>query len=283
MSLAENALKRNIDRSINLSKNIERLNKNKVSTQKRLERVLKRKKLSKSDLSSVGKLQKKIIDVDKEISKLTVEYTKVNKEIEKYRKKVAQEQSKQHNELSKLIKQQNLVNYEGAYVMDNVSKEITELAEAVKQSKQQKSRIEYDVFLSHSNLDKEDYVSEISEKLTGKGFKVFEDVKVFKIGHSQTDMMNEGILNSKFGVVFLSENFIKSGWSDYEFKGLLNREIKEERVIILPIWHEITYDEVKQYNPVLVDKFALTTDRFTIDEIVDRISDLIEESDEVQI
>lgn len=281
MSLAENSLRKNVDKSIDLSKKIDRLSKNKVSTQKRLERVLKRKNLSKSDLSSIGKLQKKVIDLDKEISKLTEEYTKVNKEIEKYRKKVAQEQSKQHNELSKLIKKQNLINYEGTYVLDNVSEEITELAEAVKRSQQQKSRIEYDVFLSHSSLDKDDYVSEISEKLTEKGFKVFEDVKVFKIGHSQTDMMNVGILNSKFGVVFLSKNFIKSGWGDYEFKGFLNREIKEERVIILPIWHEITYDEVKQYNPVLVDKFALATDSFTIDEIVDRISDLIEESDEV--
>lgn len=61
----------------------------------------------------------------------------------------------------------------------------------------------------------------------------------------------------------------------------LNREIKEERVIILPIWHKITYDEINQCNPVVVDKFSLATDCFTIDEIVDRISDLIEESDEV--
>ena len=44
----------------------------------------------------------------------------------------------------------------------------------------QKEIIEYDVFLSHSSLDKEDYVSKISEKLIEKGLKVFEDVKVLK-------------------------------------------------------------------------------------------------------
>ncbi|MFI3547217.1 hypothetical protein V5G65_14365 [Mammaliicoccus sciuri] len=49
----------------------------------------------------------------------------------------------------------------------------------------------------------------------------------------------------------------------------------------MPIWHKITYDEINQCNPVVVDKFSLATDCFTIDEIVDRISDLIEESDEV--
>lgn len=281
MTLAESSLKRYIDKSIDLAKKIDRINKDRESNQKKLDRVTKKRNLSKSDLTSIRRLQKKIIDSDKEKSKLTVEYTKTNKEIEKYRKKVAQEQSKQHNELSKLIKQQNQINYEGVPVLDNVSDQITELAEAVKKSRQQKGKIEYDVFLSHSSLDKEEYVSEISDKLIQKGFRVFEDVKVFKIGHSQTDMMNEGILNSKFVVVFLSKNFINSGWSDYEFKGFLNREIKEERVIILPIWHEITYEEVKRYNPVLVDKFALSTDKFTIDEIVNRISNLIQESEEV--
>lgn len=279
MTLAESSLKRYIDKSIDLAKKIDRINKDRESNQKKLDRVIKKRNPSKSDFTSIGRLQKKMIDLDKKKSKLTVEYTKVNKEIERYKKKVAQEQSKQHNELSKLIKQQSQINYEGVSGLNNVSDKITELAEAVKRSQQQKSRIEYDVFLSHSSLDKEDYVSEISEKLSEKGFKVFEDVKVFKIGHSQIDMMNEGILNSKFVVVFLSKNFIKSGWSDYEFKGFLNREIKEERVIILPIWHEVTYEEVKQYNPVLVDKFALSTDKFNIDEIVENISDLILETE----
>jgi len=279
LTLAESSLKRYIDKSIDLAKKIDRINKDRESNQKKLDRVINKRNPSKSDFTSTGRLQKKMIDLDKEKSKLTVEYTKVNKEIERYKKKVAQEQSKQYNELSKLIKQQSQINYEGVSGLNNVSDKITELAEAVKRSQQQKSRIEYDVFLSHSSLDKENYVSEISEKLSEKGFKVFEDVKVFKIGHSQIDMMNEGILNSKFVVVFLSKNFIKSGWSDYEFKGFLNREIKEERVIILPIWHEVTYEEVKKYNPVLVDKFALFTDKFSIDEIVENISDLILETE----
>lgn len=52
-----------------------------------------------------------------------------------------------------------------------------------------------DVFLKHSNLDKEIFIKDLSEKFSSKGLKVFEDVKVFKIGQSQTDMMNMGILN----------------------------------------------------------------------------------------
>ena len=83
-------------------------------------------------------------------------------------------------------------------------------------------------------------------------------------------MMNMGILNSRFVVVFLSRNFIESGWSKYEFISFLNREINEDNIIILPIWHEIGVEEVKEYNPYLVDKHALNTSKFSIDEMVEK-------------
>ena len=159
-----------------------------------------------------------------------------------------------------------------------MSKRLNELSSDVKHSVQKKELIEYDVFLSHSNLDKEIFVSELSEGLSAKGLMVFKDVKVFRIGQSQTDMMNRGILNSRFVVVFLSSNFIKSGWSDYEFKSFLNREINEKRVIILPVWHKVSTEEVRQYNPYLVDKFALSTEKFSLEEIVEHINQVVLDS-----
>ncbi|HDJ6114827.1 TPA: toll/interleukin-1 receptor domain-containing protein, partial [Staphylococcus aureus] len=155
------------------------------------------------------------------------------------------------------------------------SDQINEISNQIKKAVNQKEIIEYDVFLSHSSLDKEDYVSKISEKLIEKGLKVFEDVKVFEIGKSQTETMNMGILNSRFVVVFLSPNFIESGWSRYEFLSFLNREINEEHVIILPIWHKVSVEDVRAYNPYLVDKYALNTSDFSIEEIVEKIYQVI--------
>lgn len=87
--------------------------------------------------------------------------------------------------------------------------------------------------------------------------------------------MNMGILNSRFVVVFLSPNFIESGWSRYEFLSFLNREINEEHVIILPIWHKVSVEDVRAYNPYLVDKYALNTSDFSIEEIVEKIYQVI--------
>lgn len=91
-------------------------------------------------------------------------------------------------------------------------------------------------------------------------------------------MMNKGILNSRFVVVFLSQSFIESGWSKYEFLSFLNREINEDNIIILSIWHEISIEAVKEYNPYLVDKHALSTSKFRIDEMVEKVYTVVEKS-----
>lgn len=198
--------------------------------------------------------------------------------MEEYRKKASKEQDKRLADLTKLMKSNEKIN-EG-YINNQIELQVKldELASDIKESVNQKEIIEYDVFLSHSSLDKKEYVTELSEKLEGKGLSVFEDVKVFKIGQSQTDMMNFGILNSRFVVVFLSVNFIESGWSEYEFKSFLNREINEKKIIILPIWHNVTVEEVKNYNPYLVDKYALNTSKYSLDQIVDSINQVIQDS-----
>lgn len=209
------------------------------------------------------------------MTQLMEQIRKNNDDINRYKERVDKEQKREYDKMLKSIKSQTSMNENYMNSVSEISEKINQLAVDVKHTVAEKEVIEFDVFLSHSSLDKEIFVTELSERLSEKGLNVFEDVKVFKIGQSQTDMMNMGILNSRFVVVFLSTNFIKSGWSDYEFKSFLNREINEKRIIILPIWHNVSVEEVRQYNPYLVDKFALSTTKFTIDEIVEHISDVV--------
>ncbi|WP_320163456.1 TIR domain-containing protein [uncultured Trichococcus sp.] len=222
--------------------------------------------------------KKDLLKYEKEITKLTDEISKNNVHIQRYKEGLNKEQKKQFETMVKTMKVQGTSNEEYLKSHSELSKQLNELSFDIKDATKQKEIIEYDVFLSHSNLDKEEFVSELSDKLEGREIKVFEDVKVFKMGQSQTDMMNMGILNSRFVVIFLSPNFIKSGWSDYEFKSFLNREINEKRIIILPIWHNVSYDDVRDYNPFLVDKFALDTKKYTLDEIVESIYQVVVDS-----
>lgn len=215
---------------------------------------------------------------ESDITKLTDQIRKNQTDINKYQERLQKEQEKSFKKMVRIVEKQANANHEYLDEIDELNSKLENLAVEIKDTVSEKELIEYDVFLSHSSLDKEVFVSELSTRLSAQGFKVFEDVKVFKIGDSQIAQMNMGILNSRFVIVFLSPNFIKSGWSEYEFKSFLNREINEKRIILLPIWHDITKEEVQRYNPYIVDKFSLDTSKFTMDEIVEHISQVIKSS-----
>lgn len=271
MGVNESGLKRTVKKDGELQKKLVEVRKKRDNVADKIQRVFKKKNKTRIDLQRVSQYNESLIKYEKEITKLVEDIRKNTSSMEIYKVKVNKEQSKQFQSLTKsLVKQKNdNQNYINRHT--ELSNELEELSRDIQQSVKQKEHLEFDVFLSHSSFDKEEYVSELSDKLESKELKVFEDVKVFKIGQSQTNMMNMGILNSRFVVVFLSLNFINSGWSDYEFKSFLNREINEKKIIILPIWHNVSFEDVKNYNPYLVDKFALDTRKYSLDEIVESI------------
>jgi TIR domain len=278
MSVNETNLKRTTDKDVQLQSKLTDARKKRDRTADKIIKLSNKKSKTKADIQRAGRYNKELLKHEKDITQLVEQIGKNTDNMNKLKVKVAKEQEKQFKTVMKSMETQASTNQEYLSGFSEMTKKLNELSMDVKHAVQEKELIEFDVFLSHSSLDKDIFVSELSEKLSGKGLKVFEDVKVFKIGQSQTDMMNMGILNSRFVVVFLSENFIQSGWSDYEFKSFLNREINEKRVIILPIWHGVTVEEVRQYNPYLVDKFALNTQKFSIDTIVEHINQVVVES-----
>jgi len=56
--------------------------------------------------------------------------------------------------------------------------------------------------------------------------------------------------------------------------GLITRAVSGEQVL-LPIWHDITKQEVVEYSPSLADKVARNTAVNMIDEIADEIVKVI--------
>ncbi|MEP4374145.1 MAG: toll/interleukin-1 receptor domain-containing protein, partial [Algoriphagus sp.] len=86
--------------------------------------------------------------------------------------------------------------------------------------------------------------------------------------------IDKGLAKSRFGIVVLSRNFIKKGWTNYELDGIITRMVSGEQVL-LPIWHEITKKEVMDFSPSIADRVARNTSLFTVEEIAVEISDLI--------
>ncbi len=53
------------------------------------------------------------------------------------------------------------------------------------------------------------------------------------------------------------EFLANDGWTKSEFDSVFAREILERRDVILPVWHDVTVQEVYQYSPTLANRFAI--------------------------
>ena len=116
-----------------------------------------------------------------------------------------------------------------------------------------------DLFISHASEDKDDFVRPLSNLLKQYGIDVWYDEFELRIGVSISRSIDKGIKNSKFGLLVLSKSFFNKNWTEYELKSLNAFEI-ESGDVLLPIWKDVTFKEVRDFSPYLSDKFALKSE-----------------------
>jgi len=133
--------------------------------------------------------------------------------------------------------------------------------------------MKWDVFISHASEDKNDFVKPLAKKLSDRGIKVWYDEFELKLGDSLSESIDKGLINSNYGLLILSKSFLLKEWTDYELRSLLTKEIGGEKVI-LPIWHNISKDELKAHSLYLADKFALSS-TMEEDELLFRILEVV--------
>jgi len=135
------------------------------------------------------------------------------------------------------------------------------------------SNSKWDVFISHASEDKEDFVRPLAEALRTCGLSVWFDEFTLTLGDSLRCKIDSGLARSRFGVVILSPSFLGKDWPQKELDGLLAREINGTKVI-LPVWHNISSNEILSYSPMLADRLA-TQSSNGLDQVVKAITDAV--------
>jgi len=125
--------------------------------------------------------------------------------------------------------------------------------------------MDWDVFISHAWEDKEDIARPLAEALRRKGLRVWYDEFTLRVGDSLRHSIDHGLANSRYGVVILSPSFFAKEWPQKELDGLVAREVSGERVI-LPVWHNITADQIREYSPTILERPAPAEQRIDADE-----------------
>jgi len=93
--------------------------------------------------------------------------------------------------------------------------------------------MEKDIFISYSSLDK-DFVEKLATDLESKEIKVWFDRWEIKPGQNIVNEINKGLQNSKFLLVVLTNNSLKSKWVEEEWTKKFGDEIKKNSVVVIP-------------------------------------------------
>lgn len=131
----------------------------------------------------------------------------------------------------------------------------------------------YDVFICHASEDK-NYVDKLANSLKEIGIAVWYDSFIIQWGDDLRSTIDKGLKASRFGIVVFSKAFFQGKkWTEHELNGLFSKETKGQKVI-LPIWHDITREDVAQYSLSLADRIAKDSD--DIQSIVKELKSLLE-------
>ncbi len=132
----------------------------------------------------------------------------------------------------------------------------------------------WDVFISHASEDKKSIVRELAEALEKLKVKVWYDEFSLSVGDSLTKSIDEGLIKSKFGIVVISKSFLAKNWPDYEYRSLISKEVNGKKVI-LPIWHDVTPEDVGEFSLYLADKVALNTSKDTVKQLALKLTKVV--------
>jgi hypothetical protein len=115
-----------------------------------------------------------------------------------------------------------------------------------------------DFFICHASEDKKSVAEPLASELRRLGHGVWFDADEMTIGDSLGRRIDEGVLQARFGVVILSQSFFKKYWTRSELGGFEMRE-STGQLTILPIWHDVTLEQVTNFSPRLAARIASHT------------------------
>lgn len=116
---------------------------------------------------------------------------------------------------------------------------------------------EYDVFISHASEDKPAVVVPLTDELTRLGLRVWVDYRELRLGDRLRQRIDEGLVRSRFGVVIVSPRFFAKQWPQTELDGLVALEMADGKKRILPVWHDVEYDDVAKQSPSLAARLSV--------------------------
>ncbi len=131
-----------------------------------------------------------------------------------------------------------------------------------------------DVFIFHAPEDKDDVVRPLYNVLTSTGLGVYCNEFTLCVEDSLRPEIDEGLAKSRITLGVLSPSFVGKGRANHELDEIVKKVVQGGQ-IFLPIWHNITKQQVVDFSPSMADKVARSTATHTVGEIAKEIAELL--------
>lgn len=105
------------------------------------------------------------------------------------------------------------------------------VAKEVRRAKHEDERV---AFISHSTKDKP-FVRKLAGDLVANGVKVWLDEQRILVGDSIPEKIAQGLAESDFFLLVVTQNSVGSSWVKKELSGALIHEIERRKVTVMPI------------------------------------------------
>lgn len=137
---------------------------------------------------------------------------------------------------------------------------------------------EYDTFLSYARIDGADVAGGLRANLENLGVAVWFDEVAIVPGRSQSLQMDAGLRKARSGIALLTPAYLAGRfWTERELGALLSKET------LIPVLHNVTFEDVKQYSGILPDLAGFTTAQDSIEGIAKKIAAaVLVQDDEIQ-
>jgi hypothetical protein len=117
-------------------------------------------------------------------------------------------------------------------------------------------RRRFDTFICHASEDKIKVARPLAKRLQRHGLKIWYDEFSLSYGDSLSGSIDYGLSKSDYGIVILSKRFFQKKWPRRELNALISKQVRKNKRIILPIWHDISEQEIAKYSDIMADSYA---------------------------
>lgn len=112
---------------------------------------------------------------------------------------------------------------------------------------------EYDVFISHANSNKEEFVDSLKNDLSKLGISIWYDSTQIDWGDNLKVQIHNGLDKCRFGIIVISPEFLGRDWTEIELHELFQRQNKSGQKVVLPLLYNLSIEEMKKSYPALAD------------------------------